>query len=377
MKMMHLALLGLGLAAVMSVGAAVVVECGVPLTPHSENGMMPQRWWNQAWPTASLETAAASGNLEQGPDAETPPQIHDASVSPDSNWPETGTLLFAGELGDASEDPTSSLETSPARPDAIMSMPEPPTLRAGALVLLPAGARFLWVLRKKRSGKNSLTDFAFKNGFDTRLVKTGCLSWLMAMSVCAITGCASEGEQNNQAVQKQLSQSSAAPQSDDIILREGDVVNISFPSSASLNTTQTIRTDGRISLSLIGEVVAAGKTPVELQNDLIKLYEPQVATKEVLVTVQSAGFPIFVTGAVLRPGKIMEDHPLTALEAIMEAGGATENANLAAVVVIRQEKDKSATYKLNLKQVMKGAPGKPFYLKPSDILRVPEKFTWF
>ncbi len=50
-------------------------------------------------------------------------------------------------------------------------------------------------------------------------------------------------------------------QSEPIILREGDVLNITFPSSQSLDTTQQIRIDGKIVMPLIGEVVAAGKTP--------------------------------------------------------------------------------------------------------------------
>ena len=101
-------------------------------------------------------------------------------------------------------------------------------------------------------------------------------------------------------------------------------------------------------------------------------------TKQIIVTLQSSSISVFVTGAVLRPGKVMSDHPISALEAIMEAGGVDySKADLAAVVVIRQGKDGTTTYKLNLKKVMAGASEKPFYLKPFDIVRVPEKFTWF
>ena len=50
-----------------------------------------------------------------------------------------------------------------------------------------------------------------------------------------------------------------------ISLREGDVLKISFPANANLNTTQPIRRDGMISMPLIGEVKAVGKTPAELE----------------------------------------------------------------------------------------------------------------
>lgn len=162
------------------------------------------------------------------------------------------------------------------------------------------------------------------------------------------------------------------------ILREGDVLKITFPGSPNLNSVQQIRTDGKITLPLIGEVNAAGLTPNTLQKKLIDLYAPQLSTKEVTVEVQSSSFPVYVTGAVLHPGKISSDHPITALEAIMEAGGFNYvTANLKDVTVIRQEGDRTKRYIVNLKRAMEGKTGEPFYLKPADIIYVPEKFSWF
>src|SRR5580698_1442220 len=115
----------------------------------------------------------------------------------------------------------------------------------------------------------------------------------------------------------ELSRSPAQP----MVLREGDTLTISIPSSPTLNTTQQIRTDGKIVLPLIGEVTASGKTPEDLQNELLKLYQPQVAAKQVTVTVQSPNIPVYVTGAVLHPGPVTVNHPISALDAVMEAGG--------------------------------------------------------
>jgi polysaccharide biosynthesis/export protein len=163
-----------------------------------------------------------------------------------------------------------------------------------------------------------------------------------------------------------------------ITLREGDDLKISFPGSANLDTTQQIRRDGKISLPLVGEVQAAGETPNELQDNLIKLYAPQISSKEVIVTVESSAFPVYVTGCVIRPGKISSDKPMTALEAVMEAGGFDyEKANLRSVRVIRSENGVSKSYTLNLKLALNGNEDKPFYLKPSDIVYVPERFSWF
>src|SRR6266404_2356427 len=171
-------------------------------------------------------------------------------------------------------------------------------------------------------------------------------------------------------------QATAKPES--IVLHEGDVVRISFPGAPNLNAAQPIRRDGRIALQLIGEIQAAGMTPSALEKELVKLYGPQLQTKEVNVAVESSAFPIYVTGAVLRPGKITSDRPLTALEAIMEAGGFDyTKANLKSVRVIRHENDRTDHFKLNLKGVLQGEQSEQFNLKPSDIIYVPERFSWF
>jgi len=139
-----------------------------------------------------------------------------------------------------------------------------------------------------------------------------------------------------------------------IVLREGDVVKVSFPGSANLDASQPIRRDGKILLPLIGEVTAAGLTPEALQTNLSQLYAPQISTKQLIVTVVASSFPVFVTGAVV----------LT-------------TANLKDVRVIRNENGVMKKYSLNLKLLLDGKDSQPFYLEPSDIIFVPERFTFF
>lgn len=164
----------------------------------------------------------------------------------------------------------------------------------------------------------------------------------------------------------------------DVRLREGDTVKISFPGAPNLDSTQQIRRDGKITLSLGGEVVAAGLSPVELEKELLRLYEAQLVVKQVVVAVTSPGYPIFVSGAVLRPGKLIVDRPVTVVEAIMEAGGFDRaKADLKKVTVLRQIDGKSMSYKVDVKATIDGANVRQFFLKPADIVVVPEKFTWF
>ena len=170
-----------------------------------------------------------------------------------------------------------------------------------------------------------------------------------------------------------------ASQAEALTIGEGDVLKISFAGAQNLDTTQQVRRDGKITLSIVGEVQAAGLKPTELEKELVRLYSSQLLSKEVTVTVVSSSFAVSVTGAVMHPGKIASDRPISALEAIMEAGGFyNTKADLKAVVVIRQGADgKTRNYTLNLKLVLEGKDNEPFYLKAFDIVYVPEKFSWF
>jgi len=163
-----------------------------------------------------------------------------------------------------------------------------------------------------------------------------------------------------------------------ILLREGDVLKITFPGAPELSSTQPIRRDGNIVLVLIGEVKAVGMTPSDLQKELVKRAATAgVLSQEVTVTVQSSSFPVFVTGAVVRPGKITPDHPITILEAIMEAGGPDfAKANLKAVTVLREENGQIKKFIVDVKAIMDGTVTEPFYLKPYDTVYVKEKFAW-
>jgi polysaccharide biosynthesis/export protein len=165
-----------------------------------------------------------------------------------------------------------------------------------------------------------------------------------------------------------------------LVLQEGDTVKIDFPGSPTLDTVQAIRRDGKITLELIGEYDAAGKTPAAMEADLKKLYGSQLLNSEVSVTVQSSAFAVYVMGAVDRPGKIISERPLTPLEALIEAGISDSKSNLKAVQIIRTDAaGHTEKFKINLYKVLHSETGQmpPFALKPYDIINVPERFSFF
>ncbi len=166
---------------------------------------------------------------------------------------------------------------------------------------------------------------------------------------------------------------SSAPEA--VTLREGDIIRIDFPGAPNLNTRQQIARDGKISLPLVGDVVAVGKTPRQLADELKTLFAPQLVTKEVNVSIESSVLQFSVTGAVLRPGPYTSSRPISVLEAIMQAGGFDETrANKASVRVLREG---VKPFEINLKRILKEGDLHPFYLKPGDTVYVPERFRWF
>jgi polysaccharide biosynthesis/export protein len=157
----------------------------------------------------------------------------------------------------------------------------------------------------------------------------------------------------------------------------GDVVRITFPAAPELNQTQKIGSDGTLSLPLIGEAAAAGKTVGQLQEELATRYKPQLQDNEVIVTLDSRAVPVVVSGAVQKPGKIVFERPATVLEAIMEAGGFTPEADLKKVSLIRIVKGEHETQLVDLRPLLKGKPTPAIYCSGGDVIYVPEKLLLF
>jgi protein involved in polysaccharide export with SLBB domain len=128
-----------------------------------------------------------------------------------------------------------------------------------------------------------------------------------------------------------------------------------------------------MSLLMLGEIEAQNRTPDELQKELVKLYEPKLNEPEINVVVSSlANNRVYVGGEVSTPGLILIQGRLTALGAIMQAGGFIESsAKKSSVVVIRQQDGKQFARALDLRAALNGAETEPFYLQPYDIVYVP------
>ena len=197
---------------------------------------------------------------------------------------------------------------------------------------------------------------------------------LLVLSVWVTGGCSTAPEKSGKKDIPALLKEEVKYPEPEVILSSGDVLELRFFYSPELNTVQTIRPDGRISLQFIGEVTAQDKTPSKLREELMKSYSAIMKQLDVAVIVQSfAGRRVYVGGSVRLPGPYPMPGRLTILEALMLAGGvAMETGTYNDVLVIRFRDGKWTGGKIDLTNVVKGKAVEPVYLQPQDIVFVPE-----
>lgn len=158
-----------------------------------------------------------------------------------------------------------------------------------------------------------------------------------------------------------------------IVFYPGDEIEIKFAYASEFNETQTIRTDGKIELLLVGEIVVEGKSPAQLRNNLIELYSQHLSHPELSVIVRSSyRNRVFVGGAVKTPGVLDLVGNIGVLEAITEAGGVDlDSAKTNDVLLIRTVGGIRSVYTINLKSILSGKTRDPVYLQAMDVIYVP------
>jgi protein involved in polysaccharide export with SLBB domain len=129
-----------------------------------------------------------------------------------------------------------------------------------------------------------------------------------------------------------------ADDEDNYRIEPNDVLDIDFYLNPEFNDEQTVRPDGKISLRLVGEVQAKGRTPGELAQELDKAYAHELYSPGVTIHVKSTPSRlVYVDGQVTRPGAFTMEPRMSAFQAVAEAGGITEDAALANTILIRRD----------------------------------------
>jgi protein involved in polysaccharide export with SLBB domain len=155
----------------------------------------------------------------------------------------------------------------------------------------------------------------------------------------------------------------------------GDLLQISVYAGGEEqeNFTVEVASDGNIATPLLGEIPVEGKLPTDAAELLAhRLADGYYVNPRVIVGVKESAAKVFVLGEVARPGAYSAKDGLTALNACILAGGFSEYAALNRVKVVRQGKDRTDVYKIDLGKVRKGQ--KPdLVLKPGDRIEVPHR----
>lgn len=121
-------------------------------------------------------------------------------------------------------------------------------------------------------------------------------------------------------------------------LSPGDVFEIRFPFAPEFNDKVTVGQDGTVAPKLIGGVTVGGLTVPEATARLTPLYAKHIRSAELSLTVRAYAPEVFwVDGAVLHPGVIHSELPLTLERAVTQAGGLKPGAQAADILVIRRD----------------------------------------
>ena len=164
------------------------------------------------------------------------------------------------------------------------------------------------------------------------------------------------------------------PHDSTFLIGNDDVLAINVWKEPDISRSIPVRSDGKISLPLVGEVQAAGITPLKLEQEIAARLKNYIAEPEVTVIVQQVNSQKFnILGQVNRPGSYPLATSPTVLDAIAVAGGFRDFAKQRAIYVLRQNPDGTQSrMPFNYKDVVKGHnPAQNVKLQPRDTIVVP------
>lgn len=183
--------------------------------------------------------------------------------------------------------------------------------------------------------------------------------------------------QSGQATQPAASTANASADKghdDSYVIGNDDVLAVNVWKEPDVSRSVPVRSDGKISLPLVGEVQAAGTTPLKLEKDIAARLKSYIAEPEVTVIVQQVNSQKFnILGMVNKPGLYPLSNSPTVLDAIGIAGGFRDFAKQKSIYVLRQNPDGTqARIPFNYKEVVKGKnPAQNIKLEPRDTIVVP------
>ncbi len=152
-----------------------------------------------------------------------------------------------------------------------------------------------------------------------------------------------------------------------------DILKISVWGDEELSPEVIVRPDGKISMPLVGEIQASGRTTEEIRQEIedkVKTYVPDSPVTVMLLEIKSP--KVYVSGKVKRPGMYIMVHPMTITQALALAGGFDTFAEKTHVLLVRDQDGKQLTHEYDFDEVSRGIDlEQNIMLKPNDTIVVP------
>ncbi len=165
-------------------------------------------------------------------------------------------------------------------------------------------------------------------------------------------------------------QSSSARQ---YLIGLGDIIEVQVWKEPDLTKKLTVRLDGRISLPLAGDIMAAGRSPEELAKDIGKKLSAFIEEPAVSVTLeQSTSRRYYVIGQIAKAGEYTIDSPISVLQALARAGGFLEWAKKDKIVISRRQNGRETFLPFDYESLIAGKnPNQNIEIAPGDTIVVP------
>ena len=178
-------------------------------------------------------------------------------------------------------------------------------------------------------------------------------------------------------VQDSASEKSSLIVTTDYIIGPEDVLDITVWKNADLSKIVQVRPDGKISLPLIGDVVAVNRTSIQLTEEISTRLKAYMENPTVSIVVKEVNsYAIFVLGEVVKPGRYPLKSKTTLLQAVTLASGFTPVASRNKIVIFRFAKDGEPLTKIKASYddiVLRDGTNQNIELKPGDTIVVPSE----
>lgn len=158
------------------------------------------------------------------------------------------------------------------------------------------------------------------------------------------------------------------------VIGADDVLSISVWKEPDLSRSVTVRSDGKISLPLVGDLQAEGRTPSQLEQSITAELRSYISEPQVAVIVQQTNSLKFnILGQVTKPGSYPLNSGITIVDAIATAGGFKDFAKKKSIYILRPDSSGKDTHiNFNYEKFIKGKnTAQNIYLKPHDTIIVP------